>query len=239
MILGLVESNWLTLSKASRLLGIHPTTLRTWVDAGMVHAFLTPGGHRRFRESELRAFLESRRAALSTKGPEPLPEHAIAQVRDQLRHMEMARHPWYRRLTDDEKNRHRTTGAQLLGLLLQYVSRQDNPEQFLRQARQVAKEYGLNFAAAQSSVSELAQAFLFFRRMIVNAAYSPAANRAPNDEEGLRLLERINEFMDELLIATLDAFDRASSPPPSRDAFAQVVHPPRKAVSKRPHAAKR
>ncbi len=238
MALAQVESNWLTLSKASRLLGIHPTTLRTWVDAGMVHAFLTPGGHRRFRESELRAFLESRRADLSSRGPEPVPEQAIAQVRDQLRHMEMARHPWYRRLSDDEKNRHRTTGAQLLGLLLQYVSRQDNPEQFLTQARQVAQAYGRNFADANSSVSELAQAFLFFRRMIVNAAYSPTANRAQNDEEGMRLLGRIDEFMDELLIATLDAFDRSASRPPARDALVEVVNQPRKALRKTPHAAK-
>jgi excisionase family DNA binding protein len=238
MALAHLESSWLTLSKASELLGIHPTTLRAWVDAGMVHAFLTPGGHRRFKESELRAFLESRRANLSPRGAEPIPEQAIAQVRNQLRHMDVARHTWYRRLSDDEKNRHRTTGAQLLRLLLSYVSRQDNPEQFLAQARQVAQEYGRNFAAADSSVSELAQAFLFFRRMIVNAAYSPTANRVMNDEEGMRLLERINEFMDELLIATLDAFDRASSHPLSRDALVKAVNQPRKTLRKPPHAAK-
>lgn len=238
MAVAQVESNWMTLSKASQLLGIHPTTLRAWVDAGMVHAFLTPGGHRRFKESELRAFVESRSADLSSRGQEPIPERAIAQVRDQLRHVEMARLPWYRRLSDDEKNRHRTTGGQLLGLLLQYVSRQDNPEQVLDKARQVAQEYGRNFAAANSSLSELAQAFLFFRRMIVNAAFSPAASRVMNDEEGMHLLERINEFMDELLIATLDAFDRSSSRMPSRDALVKVVNQPRRALHKPPHAAK-
>lgn len=231
------ETNWLTLSKASQLLGIHPTTLRTWVDAGIVDAFLTPGGHRRFRESELRSFLESRRAELSSKAYEPIPERAIAQVRDQLRHAEMARLSWYRRLSDDEKTRHRITGGQLLGLLLQYVSRQDDPEHFLTQARRVAQEYGRKFADANSSLSELAEAFLFFRRMIVNAAYSPTTNRMLNDEESMRLLERINEFMDELLIATLDAFDRSASRSPTRDALVDVVNQPRKGA-KSSHAAK-
>lgn len=213
-----VESNWLTLGKASRLLGIHPTTLRAWVDAGMVHAFLTPGGHRRFKESELRAFVESRRADATSREMVVIPERTIEQVRDQLRHVEMRDHPWYRRLSDADKNRHRTTGARLLGLLLQYVSRQENPEQFLSEARLVAQEYGRNFASANSSVSELAQAFLFFRRMIVSAAYSPAANGVLNDAEGMRLLERINEFMDELLIATLDAFDQTAALAAPQDA---------------------
>ncbi len=73
--------------------------------------------------------------------------------------------------------------------------------------------------------------------MIVNTALAPAAGRISNDVEAIRLMERINEFMDELLIATLDAFDRASSLP-SRDALVEVVNQPRKAVYKPPHAAK-
>ncbi len=230
MVSAQIESNWMTLGQASRLLGIHPTTLRAWVDAGMVHAFLTPGGHRRFKESELRAFVESRGSDATSREIVAVPERTIEQVRDQLRHVEMTHHPWYRRLSDAEKNRHRTTGARLLGLLLQYVSRQDNPEQFLSEARQVAQEYGRDFANANSSVSELAQAFLFFRRMIVNAAYSPAASGVLNDAEGMRLLERINEFMDELLVATLDAFDQPSARTAPLDA--QVVNPPGKALRK-------
>ena len=51
------ENRWLTLSEASRLLGVHPATLRQWADAGQVPSYRTPGGHRRFEASELRAYL--------------------------------------------------------------------------------------------------------------------------------------------------------------------------------------
>ena len=53
-------SEWLTLTEASRLLGVHPMTLRSWVDAGLIEAFRTPGGHRRLLVAELRDFLDQR-----------------------------------------------------------------------------------------------------------------------------------------------------------------------------------
>src|SRR5258708_36013202 len=43
-----VPSDWLSLGPASRLVGVDPDTLRRWADDGRVHAFATPGGHRRF-----------------------------------------------------------------------------------------------------------------------------------------------------------------------------------------------
>lgn len=51
------ESDWLTLGQAATFLGVAPSTLRAWADASRVPAFYTPGGHRRFRRSDLEAFL--------------------------------------------------------------------------------------------------------------------------------------------------------------------------------------
>jgi excisionase family DNA binding protein len=44
-----------TLKEACKLLGIHPTTLRRWEDAGKVRADRTAGGHRRYDLAELMA----------------------------------------------------------------------------------------------------------------------------------------------------------------------------------------
>jgi excisionase family DNA binding protein len=64
-------SEWLTLGRAAEYLGVAQSTIRKWCDAGRVPAFTTPGGHRRFRKSDLDAFLEhSRPGALpSDNGP--------------------------------------------------------------------------------------------------------------------------------------------------------------------------
>ena len=51
-------SEWLTLGQAAKYLGVAQSTIRKWSDLGRVPAFYTPGGHRRYRRSDLDSFLE-------------------------------------------------------------------------------------------------------------------------------------------------------------------------------------
>jgi len=52
------EPDWLTLGQAAKYLGVAQSTIRKWSDNGRVPAFYTPGGHRRYRRTDLDAFLE-------------------------------------------------------------------------------------------------------------------------------------------------------------------------------------
>jgi excisionase family DNA binding protein len=52
------EPEWLTLGQAAKYLGVAQSTIRKWSDVGRVPAFYTPGGHRRYRRSDLDMFLE-------------------------------------------------------------------------------------------------------------------------------------------------------------------------------------
>ena len=52
------EPEWLTLGQAAKYLGVAQSTIRKWSDVGRVPAFYTPGGHRRYRRSDLDTFLE-------------------------------------------------------------------------------------------------------------------------------------------------------------------------------------
>ena len=52
------DPEWLTLGQAARFLGVAQSTIRKWSDQGRVPAFYTPGGHRRYRRSDLEAFLD-------------------------------------------------------------------------------------------------------------------------------------------------------------------------------------
>src|SRR6187455_3023678 len=49
---------WLTLGQAAKYLGVAQSTMRKWSDLGRVAAFYTPGGHRRYRRSDLDQFLD-------------------------------------------------------------------------------------------------------------------------------------------------------------------------------------
>jgi excisionase family DNA binding protein len=53
--------DWLTLGQAATYLGVAQSTIRKWSDGGRLPAFYTPGGHRRFRRSDLDSFLAGSR----------------------------------------------------------------------------------------------------------------------------------------------------------------------------------
>ncbi len=65
------QPEWLTLGQAAKYLGVAQSTMRKWSDVGRVSAFYTPGGHRRYRRSDLDQFLDrSGRSGTSTdQGP--------------------------------------------------------------------------------------------------------------------------------------------------------------------------
>jgi len=51
------QQDWLTLGEAAKYLGVAQSTIRKWSDSGRLQKFTTPGGHRRFRRSDLDTFL--------------------------------------------------------------------------------------------------------------------------------------------------------------------------------------
>ena len=52
-----MTAEWLTLGRAAEYLGVTENILRRWADQHRLRAFKTPGGHRRFRRSDLEAFV--------------------------------------------------------------------------------------------------------------------------------------------------------------------------------------
>ncbi len=49
----------LTSSQVGALLQVNPSSIKNWVNDGLIAAFRTPGGHRRIRATDLVAFLDS------------------------------------------------------------------------------------------------------------------------------------------------------------------------------------
>jgi excisionase family DNA binding protein len=63
------ESDWLTLGQAASYLGVAQSTIRKWTDQGTLPAIKTPGGHRRYRRTDLENFLERSRPGRPARGP--------------------------------------------------------------------------------------------------------------------------------------------------------------------------
>src|SRR5689334_19378640 len=78
------DSEWLTLGQAARFLGVAQSTIRKWSDQGRVPAFYTPGGHRRYRRSDLETFIQRSGPGKAT-GPLVLVVDDDARVREFIR----------------------------------------------------------------------------------------------------------------------------------------------------------
>jgi len=76
---------WLTLGQAAEYLGVAQSTIRKWSDSGRLPAFYTPGGHRRFRRSDLDAFLSNSRGTPLRAGPVILIVDDDARLREFVR----------------------------------------------------------------------------------------------------------------------------------------------------------
>jgi excisionase family DNA binding protein len=53
-----IGEHLLTPGEVALLFRVDPKTVTRWAAAGLIGSVRTPGGHRRFRESEIRALLE-------------------------------------------------------------------------------------------------------------------------------------------------------------------------------------
>jgi excisionase family DNA binding protein len=66
-------TDWLTLGQAARYLGVAQSTIRKWSDQGRLTAFYTPGGHRRYRQRDLDAFVAGSSGAAGPPRSRPAP----------------------------------------------------------------------------------------------------------------------------------------------------------------------
>jgi excisionase family DNA binding protein len=65
-MIALNNDNVLTSHQVGELLQVNPSSINKWVNDGLIHAFRTPGGHRRIRVGDLLAFLDKHQMPVPT-----------------------------------------------------------------------------------------------------------------------------------------------------------------------------
>ena len=70
----------LTPGEVANLFRVDPKTVTRWAAAGRIGSIRTPGGHRRFRESEVRALLSGEFSADVPEQASPAFEAGFAQA---------------------------------------------------------------------------------------------------------------------------------------------------------------
>ena len=202
------QKDWLSLTKASELLGVHPTTLRRWANSGSVPFFRTPGGHRRFRVVDLTAWMQCKRTTPLAPRSDALVQSAVGYTRQQMASKHVSIESWYAAFDrEEERQQMRDTGRRLFGLALQYMSRTQNHEPVLQEGRHIGEFYGQMCAQHSVSLVDTVRAIFFFRDSLLRAASPDPAYPGQHDAEDARIQQRVRRFLDEVMYACLDSYE--------------------------------
>lgn len=199
------DTSYLSLSAASKLLGVHSTTLRRWADAGSVPVYVTPGGHRRFARSDIEA-LATRRPLSALALRDAWASKALARTRSDLADPE-ARRAWMAHLSEDERASWRRIGQRLMGLVLRYLHGAHEEEDLLAEARTIGADYAQQARRAGLPLTAALEAALFFRDSLVEAAMAMPEEANLRAEESAQLLRRISRIANEVHLAVAASYE--------------------------------
>lgn len=205
------DKKWLSLKEASKLLGIHPVTLRIWSDTGKIPCTRTPGGHRRFAEEDILEFYENEPGRAEVSDVEIKVQGALERAHWELSRQGMKAESWYESFDQTTRSLERELGQQLLTFLVLYATREEDREKeggILSEACQVGEQMGRHIAKAGLSLAEVVRVFLMFESSAIDAAVPSLARPGRIDERDIRVHARAHSFMREILLALMEAYQQ-------------------------------
>ncbi len=199
------QDEWLSLQEASERLGVSRATLRAWADRGRVHAFRTPGGHRRFRERDLAALAAGGQEMAAVQPLRVLAHAALGRTRFEVSDGLLANQEWYRRFPYRAREDHRDLGRQVVVALSELISAPDEGEAWDSRARQLGKAYGELNSRYHIALGDALRAFFYFRDSFTESLIELA--RTLPSLDALALMRRASRFVDAMLLTMVEAYD--------------------------------
>jgi excisionase family DNA binding protein len=197
-------SDWLSLSAAAELLGVHPSTVRLWSDKGMLPVHRTKGGHRRYKRDEVMLWAQTARE-VRTIQPEDMMQSAVRNVRIQVTEGRLEAESWYQKLDEEARTQYRQSSRSLFQGLMNFLA--STNEDADSEAFAVGYEYASRARRYNLSYVDATRAFMFFRNVLIESVmkvYSEA--NIPSGKAWEEMLGKMHTFTDQILISLLDTF---------------------------------
>jgi excisionase family DNA binding protein len=199
---------WLSLQEASKMLGVHPSTLRQWADSGKIPTVRTIGGHRRFAESDVRALLEPE--PLQPSGVQLLVQSALGRTRLEVSGGKLSEQSWYQRLDETDKAEYQELGRKLLSMVMQYLAQPSDRQAILEEARALGRSYGERSLVSKLTLTEAVRAFLYFHGFLTDGVLQMSETMGQKVSIDLiSTYQQINVFTDEVMLAVLRVYERS------------------------------
>ncbi|GAB4580276.1 MAG: helix-turn-helix domain-containing protein [Anaerolineales bacterium] len=200
----MTTNEWLNLSEAAEVLGVHPSTVRLWADQGRVPVHRTQGGHRRFKRQEVELWSQSQRME-TPREADLLVQSALGRTRFQVSDGRLEAEEWYQKLDQDAREQYRRGGREMLRGLNTFLVTDEQTGS--AEARSLGYEYASIGRRCGLKGTEAVRAFLFFRNMLTEAmisVYEGSAIHSPHAWGDM--LRKLNDFMDQVLLAILERY---------------------------------
>ncbi len=192
------KGDWIGLSETARILGVHPSTVRTWADSGKIPVHRTAGGHRRF----LRTEIENLRGGSADSGVKLVVENVIGRTRLEVAEGRLESQAWYRRLTEPQRQAYRDESHRLVQQVGELIGAESSEE-----ARQIGHDYARISLEAGMSLVEAVEAFLFFREFLIESINSLHETRGGSS--WTQFQRQASRFIDGVLVAIVATYQES------------------------------
>ncbi len=202
------EDEWLSLSEAAELLGMHPATVRLWADRNELPSRRTNGGHRRFRRSDIEARLRQDAERRPRPTAQLLVQSVLGRVRFAFTDGTLKTLPWYEHFDDSAIEAYRSLGRRVLELLLRALNDGTSDEELRAEAVLLGTEYGSVTRNSHVPVADAVRAFLYFRSLVDESVIQLAEVQGMRDHPDIPWAEslyQIQALTNELLPALIEA----------------------------------
>lgn len=204
------EDEWLSLSEAADLLGIHPATVRLWADRNELPSRRTHGGHRRFRRSDIEARLHREVERKPGPSAQLLVQSVLGRVRFAFTDGTLSTFPWYTHFNDAARDAYRSLGRRVLELLLRALTDATSDEDLRAEALQIGKAYGSITRESRVPVADAVRAFLYFRSLVDESVLQLVQVQGGRDRDHQDIpwaesLYQVQTLTNEILPALIEA----------------------------------
>ena len=198
------DGRWVTLGRASEILGVDDSTLRRWADSGRLRVYRTPGGHRRFSLVNLEEILAG---DAKHRGSDEIERLAVARIRRQLQRARQHEDVWYTSLSEAHRQSLRDHGRRLIEMVGEYINRRSRRSGLLEEAREIGGAYGSVLIEAGLPLPSAIGAYIGFRRTMDETTRQAALHEALPTEEALEACGQVQALGDQVLRGLVAAYE--------------------------------
>ena len=202
------EDEWLSLSEAAELLGMHPATVRLWADRNELPSRRTNGGHRRFRRSDIVARLRQDAEHKPRPAAQLLVQSVLGRVRFAFSDGTLKTLPWYEHFDDSALEAYRSLGRRVLELLLRALNDGTPADELRAESVLLGVEYGSVTRDSHVPVADAVRAFLYFRSLVDESVIQLAEVQGVRDHPDIPWAEslyQIQTLTNEILPTLIEA----------------------------------